>query len=146
MKTRILIQRTCPANLIVNGDSRPVHGPKAGQTFIGTYRPENDSANHPDSWGCVELDTQEGTWSFPADAVLVIPLPRLMVVQAGNSLAEVARPDAVAGLPHVTDLDQKESKATVERLKAQGTLQTGYYDLLLYDPNGKEIDGSTEIA
>lgn len=146
MKTRVLIQRGCAANLITNGDSNPVHGPKAGRTFVGTFRPADDPNNHPDSDGCIELDTPEGTWVFPADAVMVLPLNRLYLWQHAKELAEVARPDVVAGLPHITDLDQQESKPLVERLKAEGALKQGYFDLVLIDPNGRRIDHSTEIA
>lgn len=69
----------------------------------------------------------------------------LYVVQHGQRLAEVVRPEVVANLPHVTDSDQQASKPVVERLKTEGKLQVGYFDLLLFDGKN-EIDGSTEIC
>lgn len=65
MKTKIRIARACAANL--NGI--PTEGPMMGQVFVGVFRPVGNPNNHKDSEGCIEIDTEEGTWAFPDDAV-----------------------------------------------------------------------------
>lgn len=67
---------------------------------------------------------------------------KLVIRQFNVKLATIDRND---NTPEVTDADLTALAPTVERLKAEGKLKTGYYDVLLFD-KGTDIDGSIEIA